>query len=183
MYTLVLTNAAGCSDTAAFELHVYDPISVPQIRDTVLCGAANEVIRLEAPAGYLAYRWNGGASSGRYFDVSAPGMYSLEVQDEKGCIATTTFEVKPYCKDILIPNTFSPNGDGFNDTWIIGGLEDMAAVVTVFDRNGQLIFQSHGYSVPWDGLYKGRLVPVGAYYYHITTSVGKDFKGALNVLY
>lgn len=183
VYTLVLTNAAGCSDTTAITLQVYDPIPVPQIRDTVLCGAKNETIRVEAPAGYSTYRWNGGASSGRYYDVSVPGTYSLEVQDEKGCAATTTFEVKPYCEDIIIPNTFSPNGDGFNDTWIIGGLEDSAAVVTVFDRNGQLVFQSRGYSIPWDGLYKGRLVPVGAYYYHIATSGGESFKGALNVLY
>lgn len=183
VYTLVLTNATGCSDTTAITLQVYDPIPAPQVRDTVLCGATNETIRIEAPAGYSAYRWNGGASSGRYFDVSAPGMYSLEVQDEKGCTATTTFEVKPYCEDIIIPNTFSPNGDGFNDTWIIGGLEDSAAMLTVFDRKGQLVFQSRGYSVPWDGLYKGRLVPVGAYYYHIATSEGESFKGALNVLY
>ncbi|MFB2119839.1 gliding motility-associated C-terminal domain-containing protein [Parapedobacter sp. 2B3] len=183
VYTLVLTNAAGCADTAAFELLVYDPVPVPHIRDTVLCGAANEVIRMEAPIGYSAYRWNGGASGGRYFDVSVPGIYSLEVQDEKGCTATTTFEVAPYCEDILIPNTFSPNGDGFNDTWMIGGLEDMAAVVSVFDRNGQVVFQSRGYGVPWDGLYKGRLVPVGAYYYHIAISGGSDYKGALNILY
>ena len=183
VYTLVLTNAAGCSDTTAITLQVYDPITAPPIPDTVLCGATNETIRVEAPAGYSTYRWNGGASSGRYFDVSAPGVYSLEVQDENGCAATTTFEVKPYCEDIIIPNTFSPNGDGFNDTWIIGGLDDSAATVTVFDRNGQLVFQSRGYSIPWDGLYKGRLVPVGAYYYHIATSEGKSFKGALNVLY
>ncbi|GGC35281.1 hypothetical protein GCM10011386_29280 [Parapedobacter defluvii] len=183
VYTLVLTNAAGCSDTTEIDLPVYDPIPAPQIRDTVLCSAAHETIRMEAPAGYRAYRWNGGANSGRYFDVSAPGIYSLEVQDEKGCTVTTTFEVRPYCEDILIPNTFSPNGDNFNDTWIIGGLEDVAAVVTVFDRNGQIVFQSHGYGVPWDGLYKGRLVPVGAYYYHITMPEGSGFKGALNVLY
>ena len=183
VYTLVLTNAAGCSDTTSFEVLVHDPVPAPVIRDTVLCSATNEVVRMEAPAGYVVYRWNGGASSDRYFDISAPGIYSLEVQDEKGCTATTTFEVRARCADILIPNTFSPNGDYVNDTWEIGGLEDRSPEVTVFDRSGQRVFQSRGYNMPWDGLYKGRLVPVGAYYYLITTPDGLELKGALNVLY
>lgn len=63
VYTLVLTNATGCSDTTALTLQVYDPLPAPQIRDTVLCGATNETIRVEAPAGYSAYRWNGGAAA------------------------------------------------------------------------------------------------------------------------
>lgn len=183
IYTLVLTNAVGCSDTTEFDLDGYDPVQAPRIRDTVLCSAANEMIRVEAPAGYLAYRWNRGAGSGRYFDISVPGTYALEVQDEKGCTVTTTFEVTSACQDITIPNTFSPNGDGINDVWMIGGVEDGAALVRVFDRNGQQVFQSQDYRIPWDGLYQGRLVPVGAYYYYITTLEGKDFKGALNVLY
>lgn len=184
VYTLILTNASGCADATDFEVTTYDPVAVPHIRDTVICVADREMVRIEAPAGYAAYHWNGGVSSGPYFDVSAPGTYSLQVQDENGCTVSTTFEVRPHCEEIIIPNTFSPNGDGINDVWTIGGLEGGGdAVVTVFDRNGQIVFQSRGYNPPWDGLYKGQLVPVGAYYYHINTSWGAHYKGALTVLY
>lgn len=183
LYTLILTNASGCADTTDFEVTIYDPLPTPYIRDTVICVAVHEVVRIEAPSGYVSYHWNGGAGSAPYLDVSTPGVYSLQVQDENGCTASTTFEVRPYCEKIIIPNTFSPNGDGINDVWSIGGLEDGDAAVTIFDRNGQIVFQSRGYSLPWDGLYKGRLVPVGAYYYHIVTSWGEQFKGSLTVLY
>lgn len=183
LYTLILINASGCADTTDFEVTAYDPVPAPHIRDTVICAADHEVVRIEAPAGYAAYHWNGSVSSAPYFDVSAPGTYSLQVQDEKGCMVTTTFEVRPYCEEIIIPNTFSPNGDGINDVWLIGGLEGGNAEVTVFDRNGQLVFRSQGYNLPWDGLYKGQLVPVGAYYYHIATSWGAHYKGSLTVLY
>lgn len=118
-----------------------------------------------------------------YLDITAPGTYSLHVEDENGCIASTTFEVRPYCEAVTIPNMFSPNGDGINDVWAISGLEDGGAVVTVFNRNGQIVFQSHGYSLPWDGSHNGRLVPVGAYYYHIRTSGGENLRGPLTVLY
>ncbi|MGV3763365.1 T9SS type B sorting domain-containing protein [Parapedobacter sp.] len=182
-YTLVLTNAAGCADTTSIEVQAYDPLPAPPIRDTVLCSTAGEVVRIEAPEGYAAYRWSGGVGNGRYVTIAAPGTYSLEVWDENGCTATATFDVRAYCEDLIIPNLFSPNGDGVNDEWVIGGLEDGGAVVTVFDRNGQIVFQSRGYATPWDGLYRGGLVPVGAYYYRIITSTGEAFKGALNVLY
>jgi gliding motility-associated-like protein len=75
--------------------------------------------------------------------------------------------VKVY-KDLKIPNAFTPNGDGHNDTWIIPGLADYTnARVDVFNRWGQLVYHSTGYSHPWDGSFKGALLPTGAYYYII----------------
>ena len=105
-----------------------------------------------------------------------------QVEDENGCRATTTFEVRPYCKEVAIPNMFSPNGDGANDVWEISGLEEKNATVTVFDRNGQAVFQSQGYNIPWDGSYNGRLVPVGAYYYLIIVD-DQQYRGPVTVLY
>ena len=69
---------------------------------------------------------------------------------------------------IVVPNTFTPNYDGRNDTWVIDQLPNYPqSVVKVFDKNGQQVFQSNGYGKAWDGRCKGYQVPVGVYYYII----------------
>ncbi len=69
-----------------------------------------------------------------------------------------------------IPNTFTPNNDNVNDTWEILGVEKFPDIyVQVFDRWGQLVFQSNGYapSKRWDGTKNGRELPASSYYYVI----------------
>jgi gliding motility-associated-like protein len=76
--------------------------------------------------------------------------------------------------DLGIPNTFTPNGDGVNDTWNIKNLDTYTnTTVEILSRYGARIFFSNGYPVPWDGKYKGADVPSGTYYYIITTGAGK----------
>jgi gliding motility-associated-like protein len=74
----------------------------------------------------------------------------------------------------VIPNAFSPNGDGINDVWIIQNLNSYPDVrVMIFDRYGQTMVSSIGYNIPWDGNYKGKPVPSGVYYYTIESRAGK----------
>jgi gliding motility-associated-like protein len=69
---------------------------------------------------------------------------------------------------IIVPNIFTPNGDGRNDTWDIKYLNTYSnCKVQVFNRWGQLLYSSTGYGIPWDGTYKGSAVPNGTYYYVI----------------
>src|SRR5690606_1972241 len=66
------------------------------------------------------------------------------------------------------PNTFTPNDDGYNDTWDIPGIADYpGAEVLIFDRWGQRLYRNIGYREPWDGTNNGNKVPVGTYYYQI----------------
>lgn len=82
-----------------------------------------------------------------------------------------------------IPNAFSPNGDGLNDTWSIKGLQnDPQCEVLVFNRSGTIVFQSDiGYTRSWDGRYKGQDLPVGTYYYLLRLSDGRKKSGSLNI--
>jgi gliding motility-associated-like protein len=78
-------------------------------------------------------------------------------------------------KNPVIPNTFTPNGDGINEKWEITYLKDFPnAKVQVFTRAGQTVFESDGYSKAWDGMYKGKPLPFDTYYYIIEPGSGHD---------
>ena len=68
----------------------------------------------------------------------------------------------------MVPNAFTPNGDGKNDEWVIDGINLFPnVVISVYNRWGEQLFYSKGNYTPWDGTYNGKPVPVGTYYYII----------------
>ena len=72
---------------------------------------------------------------------------------------------------VVPPNAFSPNNDGVNDTWQIPLLSFYAdCTVEIFNRNGQTLFKTTGYTKPWDGTYNGVPLETGTYYYIIKLS-------------
>jgi gliding motility-associated-like protein len=94
-------------------------------------------------------------------------LYQLIVTDAFGCTASGDIMVK-ILKHPEIPNVFTPNGDGINDRWQIKFLSDYPdCIVDIYDRYGQLVYQSVGYTNPWDGTCKGKQVPAATYYYII----------------
>jgi len=93
--------------------------------------------------------------------------YTLTVISQTCGTASSNVFVKVY-KKITIPNAFTPNSDGINDLWNIDALITYpSCLVTVFDRNGQKVYQSIGYPKPWDGTHGGSPLPTGTYYYVI----------------
>ncbi len=93
-------------------------------------------------------------------------VYSL-TSEINGC--TYIDQVRVEVVRLISPaNTFTPNGDGINDTWDIPSLADYpGAEITIHDRWGQVVLKSTGYRTPWDGTHNGRTLAVGTYYYHI----------------
>ena len=85
---------------------------------------------------------------------------------------------------IVIPNTFTPNGDGINDLWNIKSLLYYPdCIVRIFSRQGQQVFLSRGYSKPWDGTINNSPVPVGSYYYIISLNNGTPpLAGSITIL-
>ncbi len=70
--------------------------------------------------------------------------------------------------EILVPNTFTPNGDGNNDEFNILIANLKSYHIDIFNRYGSLLFSSNSILNSWDGTYKGKPVPVGVYYFIIT---------------
>ena len=111
-------------------------------------------------------------------------MFYVTVVDANGCSSTDSVlvEVTP---GIVFPDGISPNGDGINDRWIIDNIDLFDdAIVEVYNRWGQLLFQSApGYPEPWDGRYKGEDLPVGTYYYVIYSANFEDpFTGPITIV-
>ena len=97
--------------------------------------------------------------------------YNLTVTSADGCVNSDIVFVK-VLKTPVIPNAFSPNGDGINETWVIQYLNSYPNVdVAIFNRYGQSVFHSSGYGKNWDGTYNGKVLPVGTYYYIIDRRV------------
>ncbi|WP_316843108.1 gliding motility-associated C-terminal domain-containing protein [Pedobacter psychrodurus] len=71
--------------------------------------------------------------------------------------------------NLEITNTMTPNGDGMNDVWQVRGLPDFKGTnIKIYTRGGQLVFESIGnYTKPFDGLFRGKELPAGVYYYVI----------------
>jgi len=85
---------------------------------------------------------------------------------------------------LVIPNTFTPNGDGINDTWDIQFLNSYVnCTVNIFSRYGEKVFSSIGYGTPWDGTYRGSKLPLGPYYYVIDLKTGyKLLSGYITII-
>jgi gliding motility-associated-like protein len=109
--------------------------------------------------------------------------YTLRVTTVNGCSTTDQVFVK-LLKKVEIPNIFSPNGDGIHDTWVIQYLESYpGCTVDIFNRYGQNIYHSAGYSKPWDGKVNGNPVPMGTYYYIVNPKNGrKIMSGYVDVI-
>ncbi|MES2110096.1 MAG: gliding motility-associated C-terminal domain-containing protein [Bacteroidota bacterium] len=98
--------------------------------------------------------------------------YTMTVTSANCGISTSTVFVRVY-KKVTIPNTFSPNSDGINDTWNIEALVTYPESTTmVYNRYGKLVFKSTGYTKNWDGTYNGIVLPAGTYYYVIDLKNG-----------
>jgi gliding motility-associated-like protein len=143
---------------------------------------AGQTVQLEGAASgdSISYYWtpplyiiNNATSLSPVVSPPVDFTYTLHVVSAEGCgNAIDAIFVRVFQK-VMIPNSFSPNGDGINDGWVIGGLDTYPESVTeVFNRYGQQVFRSVGYPKPWDGTYNGKPLPVGTYYYIIDRKNG-----------
>jgi gliding motility-associated-like protein len=108
--------------------------------------------------------------------------YTLTITSRYGCVNSDRVKVEVVAS-LFVPNAFTPNGDGKNDRWTIPFLlPELGALVTVYDRAGQVLYQSRASAVAWDGTYKGIPLSTGIYVYQIIIPDAEPLKGTLLLL-
>jgi len=98
-------------------------------------------------------------------DSLPTGKYNIYASNEIGCTAETAVEITSDCEVADLPTAFSPNGDGHNDIYLVRGMNVHDMHLRIYNRWGQLIFQSRDINQGWDGKYNGKEAPVEAYAY------------------
>jgi gliding motility-associated-like protein len=109
--------------------------------------------------------------------------YKIISIDNFGCSSSADVFVK-VLKPLQIPNVFTPNGDGINEKWEVKNLKDYAdCEVEIFNRYGQIVYRSVGYSNEWDGTLKGKPLPAATYYYIINLKIAaKPIAGFVDIV-
>ena len=186
-YTYLTT--MGCKDSTAQTIQVYPKPHVSAGPDTTILEGGSAILNGMATGNIRSYLWtpqtailNNGTPNPTVFPKNTT-LYSLTVTTTDNCINSDQVLIK-VLKTPLIPNAFSPNGDGINDYWIIQYIQSYPGVeVSIFNRYGLKVFSSHGYSTPWDGKYNGTPLPVGTYYYIIDRKINAPLlSGSVTIL-
>jgi len=136
------------------------------------------------PGQYSQYRWQDNSTNPQYV-AKVAGTYWVRVVDTSGCSSADTVVISPgNCFAAKIPNTFTPNGDGVNDTWKIPALASYPqCALMIYNRWGQQVYKSIGYPTPWNGTLNGKNLPDGTYYYLINlTSNAPPLSGFVTII-
>ncbi len=126
-----------------------------------------------AGANNISYQPGAALSNVFYRRITTSGM----------CFAVSSFVEIILKNDVVIPNAFTPNGDGINDVWNIKGFEDDPTVhLMVYNRYGSKVLDERDKLNPWDGTYNEKKLPPGTYYYVLFS---KDYKtsGYVAIIY
>ena len=174
-HTVVVQHANGCQDSVTFTVP-----SIPALGILASEGNLNEIVA-DANGGSPPYEYyfndvyNGNDNT---FIINQTGTYTVRVVDANGCEAET--EIFMEFIDIYIPNFFTPDGDGNNDTWSPKNTESFPDIRTrIYDRYGRLVAElRQGES--WLGTYDGNELPSGDYWYVVKLNSsfdGREFVG------
>ncbi|MDB5203825.1 MAG: hypothetical protein JWQ27_3234 [Ferruginibacter sp.] len=182
VYTLTVRDNYGCNFSVTDDVNVTVQPPVPAYagHDTI---AIKSVPHQLFGSGGTSYVWSPASPLNNPFapnplaTLTNDTKFTLVVTDIAGCIGYDTVFVKVYeGPTYYIPNTFTPNGDGLNDIFraIPVGI-NKTDWFRIFNRYGELVFETNQWLKGWDGTYKGKAQPMGVYIW-IIKGVDKNNK-------
>ncbi|MCB9198626.1 MAG: gliding motility-associated C-terminal domain-containing protein [Flavobacteriales bacterium] len=184
------TNPAECGFNVLLSGEAVD-VDIYAGEDTTINYNSTALLSGSGPTGAI---WS---PSGSVSDPSSPSTvtnpnstttfyYSYET--DNGCVYSDDVVVIVR-SELLVTNTFTPNDDGYNDTWSIRSIGNYpSANIDVYDRWGQRVYHSVGYGGDkvWDGTLLGARLPEGVYYYYIDLKTGNEedvYAGYVTILH
>ncbi len=169
---------SGCKDTGVYVLDMPGIITAELTIEPDRCNAGNGAVAIINVAGGqtpYSYLWSTGGT-GLSLTGLQQGLYTLTITDANLCVVRNNVLInEDSCDIVVVHNVITPNGDGYNERWLIDNIEHYpAGDVKVFDKWGNVVFAEVGYNNNWDG---GKL-PDGTYFYLVKVD-DKILKGQL----
>lgn len=178
VYSIIATSfATGCSsEPTPVEVLASEPAAIEFTVSMAFSDSNSITINANGVGGNYEYSLDDSPfqDSPTFSNVSS-GIHTVTVRDKNGCGSVTdTILVINY------PKFFTPNADGYNDTWNIFDLKEQAkAVIYIYDRYGKLLTQIFPHKKGWDGLYNGSQMPSTDYWFTVSyeeDNQSKEFK-------
>ena len=178
--TLTTTNKIGCSANATKTIHVATaPTATPVQNPITLMVGESVPLAMTYTGNLTTYTWQ---PTTRLSCADCPiptanpqstTTYKVDVTDVYGCRASSQVTVNVVCinQNYFVPNTFSPNGDGHNETFFVRGTGLFTVrSLTVFNRWGQIVFDKKNVAVNdpasgWNGIFNGQKASPDVYVY------------------
>lgn len=182
--SLKVTALNGCSSSDSIQVFTKPKPDVFLGNDTIL--QYDETIQLDAQNIGASYFWSTGDTI-QSITVSGNDKLIWVYVNYDGCVGNDSILLNEYPKCILaVPNAFSPNGDGQNDILFVRGNGFNEFELLIFNRIGEMVFNTTDESVGWDGTFKGKAQEVDAYMYILKgrCTDGQDifYKGNITLL-
>jgi len=146
--------------------------------DITICRGEETILEVRLPSSQANYpiKWSTGETSSK-ITAKEPGTYWAEVKSPCKTVRDS-IEIK-HEKCIFIPNVFTPNNDGKNETFYIKGINKGNWQLKVYDRKGKLVYENNAYKNDW----KGDNLPAALYYYRLTNEdTNEDYKGWIQMM-
>ena len=193
IYTIIYTAVGQCANSDTVLIEVYD---IPFINGLIKDDECNEGIgsiktTVTGGATPYTYLWNDRVNTKDNLGLTE-GTYTLTVTDDNGCkgdyVGSLLNLQDDSCDDtyLFVPNIFSPDGNGVNDILFVDGKNIQQVQLMIYNRWGNLVFQSNSVAEGWDGNFKGKPVNQGVFVYIVTGRFkdGKDFdqKGTITLI-
>ncbi|MGX7668305.1 T9SS type B sorting domain-containing protein [Flavobacterium pedocola] len=181
-YTVKVTNSLGCFKVRTVIVKESDLAVVENVEIVDLSDNNTVTVFVQGDENDYTYSLdlpNGPFQDSNYFDNVTPGIHNIYISDKDGC-GIQKHEISL----LSIPNFFTPNGDGFNDTWKIKGMERghfSNSIIYIFDRFGKLLKQMSPSGEGWNGTFNGQPVPSSDYWYVMHLEDGRTVKGHVSI--
>ncbi len=195
-HQLLITDNNGCSLDSVVTVIAFDSVHVAFDSSEIKINLGqqitlNPVIQPANP--FYNYSWepsSGLSCNNCQNPVATPLIttpYELTVFDEHGCRYSETIIIEVDNELILVvPNAFSPNGDGVNDYLNVYGISLLSIEFSVFNRWGEKLWETNNLSEGWDGSYRNKPLPPAVYVYYVdavfTDGQKKQIKGSTTIL-
>lgn len=178
-YELNVIDQKGCADSIQIDITQPDPITMLFKTTEVSCIDQHDGTALAKPTGGnggYTFGWSNGATNSLNTGLYSQ-YYSVTVVDIMGCYAKDSVFINNSMSGCIDPvNAFTPNGDAYNDTWVIDNMDLYPnAELQIFNKWGNILYKTQGIYNPWNGVVNGQSLPSEVYYYIINLNY-KDRK-------